>query len=75
MGARHRNTSERRLTRSQIVDAAVKIVGKDRARHADVEATVDYMSTLVRTVKSYTIARIQRLKSSLQSNTARHCAR
>ena len=46
MGARHRNTSERRLTRSQIVDAAVKIVGEDRARRADVEATVDYMSKL-----------------------------
>ena len=46
MGARHRNTSERRLTRSQIVDAAAKIVGEDRARHADVEAIVDYMSKL-----------------------------
>jgi hypothetical protein len=38
-----RSTSERRLTRDQIVDAAVKIIGKSIARRADVEATVEKM--------------------------------
>ena len=46
MSARHRSTSGRRLTRNQIVDAAVKIIGEGRARRADVEAIVEKMSKL-----------------------------
>ncbi len=46
VSAWHKSTSERHLTRNQIVDAAVKIIGEGRARRADVEAIVDHMSKL-----------------------------
>lgn len=46
MGGWHRSASERHLTPEQIVDTAVKIIGKDRARHEDVQAIVDHMSKL-----------------------------
>ena len=46
MSGRRRSTSERRLTRDQIVDAAVKIIGKGIARRADVEATVEKMTKM-----------------------------
>lgn len=42
----HRGTSERRLTRNEIVDAAVKIIGEARARRADVQEIVDRMSKM-----------------------------
>jgi hypothetical protein len=46
VSGRHRITSERRLTRDQIVDAAVKIIGEDRARRDDVKVIVDHMIKL-----------------------------
>lgn len=46
MSGRRRITSARRLTRDQIVDAAVKIIGEDIARRADVEATVEKMTKM-----------------------------
>ncbi len=46
MSAWYRSTSKQRLTQIQIVDAAVKIIGKGRARRADVEAIVDQMSKM-----------------------------
>ena len=46
MGPWHRSASERRLTRNQIVDAAVKIIGEGRARRADIQAIVEKMSKM-----------------------------
>jgi hypothetical protein len=46
VSGRPRITSERRLTRDQIVDAAVKIIGKGRSRRDDVEVIVDHMIKL-----------------------------
>ncbi len=46
VSAWNRGTSEKHLTQIQIVDAAVKIIGEDRARRADVEAVVEKMSKL-----------------------------
>jgi hypothetical protein len=46
VSGRRRTTSEKRLTRDQIVDAAVKIIGEGGARRADVEATVEKMSKM-----------------------------
>jgi len=46
VSGRRRITSERRLTRDQIVDAAVKIIGKGRARIADVREIVEKMSKM-----------------------------
>ena len=46
MSGRRKITSARRLTRDQIVDAAVKIIGEDIARRADVEATVEKMTKM-----------------------------
>jgi hypothetical protein len=46
VSARHRGTSERRLTRNRIVDAAVKIIGEERARRADIQEIVDRMSNM-----------------------------
>ena len=46
MSGRRRITSARRLTRDQIVDAAVKIIGEHIARRADVEATVEKMTKM-----------------------------
>ena len=46
MSGRRKSTSERHLTRNQIVDAAVKIIGEGRARRANVEAIVDNISKL-----------------------------
>ena len=46
MSGRRRSTSARRLTRDQIVDAAVKIIGEGIARRADVQATVEKMSKM-----------------------------
>lgn len=43
-GARVRYTSDRRLTRDQIVKAAVGVIGNGRAQRADVETIVDYMN-------------------------------
>jgi hypothetical protein len=40
---RRRSTNERRLTRNQIVDAAVKIIGEGRARRDDLQVIVDRM--------------------------------
>jgi len=41
----------RRLTPNQIVDAVVKVIGKGRARRADVEAIVKKMSKLCKLSK------------------------
>jgi hypothetical protein len=41
MSARHTVPGKRDLTRNEIVDAAVKIIGEDRVQRANVEATVD----------------------------------
>jgi hypothetical protein len=46
MGAWHKSSSERDLTREQIVKAVVKIIGEGKARLGDVEAKVDQMSKL-----------------------------
>jgi len=46
VSGRRRSTSERRLTPEQIVDAAVKIIGKGIARRADVQAIVEKMSKM-----------------------------
>ena len=46
MSGWRRSTSERRLTRDQIVDGAVKIIGERIARQADVEATVEKMTKM-----------------------------
>jgi hypothetical protein len=46
VSGRRRSTSERHLTRPQIVDAAVKIVGEERARRVDVQAIVEKMSKM-----------------------------
>jgi hypothetical protein len=46
VSGRRRTTSEKRLTRDQIVDAAVKLIGEGGARRADVEATVEKMSKM-----------------------------
>ena len=46
MSGRRRSTSEKRLTRIQIVDAAVKIIGEGIVRRADVEAIVENMSKM-----------------------------
>jgi hypothetical protein len=46
VSGRRRSTSARRLTRDQIVDAAVKIIGKGIARRADVETTVEKMTKM-----------------------------
>ncbi len=46
MSGRRRITSERRLTRNQIVDAAVKIIGEARAQRAEVQAIVEKMSRM-----------------------------
>ncbi len=46
MSGRRRITSEKRLTRTQIVDAAVKIIGEGIARRADVQAIVEKMSKM-----------------------------
>jgi hypothetical protein len=46
VSARHTIPSKRNLTRSQIVDAAGKIIGEDRVRRADVEATVDKLNRM-----------------------------
>ena len=46
MSGRRRSTSERHLTPEQIVEAAVKIIGKDIARRADVQAIVETMSKM-----------------------------
>jgi hypothetical protein len=46
VSGRPRITSERRLTRDQIVDAAVKIIGEGRSRRADVQTIVDNMIKL-----------------------------
>jgi hypothetical protein len=43
VSGRRKSRSERRLTRNQIVDAAVKIIGEARARRNDVQAIVDRM--------------------------------
>lgn len=43
MSGRRRTTSEQRLSRDQIVDAAVKIIGEGIARRADVQAIVEKM--------------------------------
>ena len=43
MSGRRRSTNERRLTRNQIVDAAVKIIGEGRARRDDLQVIVDRM--------------------------------
>jgi hypothetical protein len=45
VSGRRKTRSERPLTRSQIVDAAVKIIGDDRARRDDLQAIVDRMMT------------------------------
>jgi hypothetical protein len=41
VSARHTIASKRRLTLGEIVNAATNIIGEDRVRRADVEATVD----------------------------------
>jgi hypothetical protein len=46
MGARQRITSDRRLTRDQTINAAVKIIGFSRAQRDGVEKIVDYMNVL-----------------------------
>jgi hypothetical protein len=46
VSGRRRSTSERRLTRDQIVDAAVKIIGEGIAQRADVQAIVEKMSEM-----------------------------
>ena len=46
MSGRRRSTSEKRLTPTQIVDAAVKIIGEGIARPADVQAIVEKMSKM-----------------------------
>jgi hypothetical protein len=46
MSGRRRSTSEQRLTRDQIVDTAVKIIGEGIARRADVQAIVEKMSRM-----------------------------
>lgn len=46
MSGRRGGTSEKRLTRTQIVDAAVKIIGERTARRADVQAIVEKMSKM-----------------------------
>jgi hypothetical protein len=46
VSGRHRSTSKPRLTRNQIVDAAVKIIGQSSARRADVGAIVEKMSKM-----------------------------
>jgi hypothetical protein len=46
VSGRRRSTSERRLTRDQIVDAAVKIIGEGIARRADVQAIVEKMTKM-----------------------------
>ena len=74
MGPWHRIASERRLTRNQIVDAAVKIIGEGRARRADIQAIVDKMSKMCERSKR-TRLRNSKIKSSLQSNTVWRCAR
>jgi hypothetical protein len=43
VSGRRRSTNERRLTRNQIVDAAVKIIGEGRARRDDLQVIVDRM--------------------------------
>jgi hypothetical protein len=43
VSGRRESTSERRLTRNQIVAGAVKIIGDDRARHDDLRVIVDHM--------------------------------
>jgi hypothetical protein len=43
VSGRRRSTDERRLTRNQIVDAAVKIIGEGRARRDDLQVIVDRM--------------------------------
>jgi hypothetical protein len=46
VSGRRRSTSEKRLTPTQIVDAAVKIIGEGIARRADVQAIVEKMSKM-----------------------------
>jgi hypothetical protein len=46
VSGRRRTTSEQRLSRDQIVDAAVKIIGEGIARRADVQAIVEKMSKM-----------------------------
>jgi hypothetical protein len=46
VSGQRRITSEHRLTPTQIVDAAVKIIGERIARRADVQATVEKMSKM-----------------------------
>jgi hypothetical protein len=46
VSGRSRSTSARRLTRTQIVDAAVKIIGEGIARRADVQTIVEKMTTM-----------------------------
>lgn len=43
MSGRRKSRNQRPLTRNQIVDAAVKIIGDDRARRDDVQDIVDRM--------------------------------
>lgn len=46
MSGRRRTKSEQRLSRDQIVDAAVKTIGEGIARRADVQAIVEKMSKM-----------------------------
>jgi hypothetical protein len=46
VSGRRRTKSEQRLSRDQIVDAAVKIIGEGIARRADVQAIVEKMSKM-----------------------------
>jgi hypothetical protein len=62
VSGRRRSTNERRLTRNQIVDAAVKIIGDDRARIADVQETVEKMRKMCELSKRTRVSRSKNQK-------------
>ena len=77
MSGQRRITSERRLTRNQIVDAAVKIIGEGIARRADVQAIVEKMSKMCELSKRSRSRKVKEPKAVCKairfSATQGHC--